>query len=280
MPRSLLQNLYPDRQQAGRQILQYAAWAILGTCSKLMPDLHWEEYDPRDGYIRTTPLPKALKTKRKRRLIEISEMNSQSPLLGLPREIRDMIWRYVVGGKQIHWRIEARKLTGKVCWSENELCYSQCLAWLWKGPGPQPVIGVMGVLLSCRQTYSETIELVHSQNTFDTTQADVIAFLPRLLLPESFNAIRNIQLLLSVWMPPSYPQNYDPSMPLEKLEKAKKNEHYYRKIWNAIWKNFTEMESLVNVRVEINVPWRLQYLWEAKEFDPGRLEAATVPWKV
>jgi hypothetical protein len=153
MPRSLLQNLYPDRQQTGRQILQYAAWAILGTCSKLMPDLHWEEYDPRDGYIRTTPLPKALKTKRKRRVIEISEMNSQSPLLGLPREIRDMIWRYVVGGKQIHWRIEARKLTGKVCWSENELCYSQCLAWLWKGPGPQPVIGVMGVLLSCRQTY-------------------------------------------------------------------------------------------------------------------------------
>jgi hypothetical protein len=108
---------------------------------------------------------------------------------------------------------------------------------------------------------------VHSQNTFDTTQADVIAFLPRLLLPESFNAIRNIQLLLSVWMPPSYPQNYDPSMQLEKLEKAKKNEHYYRKIWNAIWKNLTEMENLVNVRVEINVPWRLQYLWEAKEFD-------------
>ncbi|KAE9373969.1 hypothetical protein N431DRAFT_439057 [Stipitochalara longipes BDJ] len=268
MPRSLLQNLYPDRQQAGMQILQYATWAILGTCSKLMPDVHWEEYDPRDGYLRTTPLPKALKAKRKRRVtMEYPETNSNSPLLRLPREIRDMIWDYVVGNMQIHWRIEARKLTGKVCWSEMKLCHSQCLAWLWKGPEPQPMVGVMGVLLSCRQTYSEAIELLYSQNTFDTTQADVIAFLPRLLLPVSFNTIRNIQILLNVWMPPSYPPHYDPSMTPEKLEKAKKRGHYYRKIWNAIWRNLSEMENLVDLRVEVNVLGRMQHLWEAKEFD-------------
>jgi len=115
--------------------------------------------------------------------------------------------------------------------------------------------------------YSETVRLLYSQNTFDTTQADVIAFLPRLIVPESFNTIRHLQILLSLWMPPSYPPHYDPSMTLEKLEKEKKHGHYYRKIWNAIWKNLSEMESLASLRVEVNVLGRMQHLWEAHEFN-------------
>jgi hypothetical protein len=118
----------------------------------------------------------------------------------------------------------------------------------------------------CR--YSEAIDFLYSCNTFDTRDVDVIAFLPRLLLPHRINAIRNLQILLSVSMPPSYPSLFDQPdfIPAKKLQKARKYDHHYRNLWDAMWNNLSEMEGLVTLMVELNMLGRHDHLWEADDF--------------
>jgi hypothetical protein len=122
-------------------------------------------------------------------------------------------------------------------------------------------------LTICR--YSESIDFLYSSNTFDTNDADVIAFLPRILLPHRINKIRNVQILLSISLPPSYlPTNGRPVLTLlQPPEKIKQHNHYYKKQWNAIWKTLSEMEGLEILRVELTMHGRHDHLWEAEEFD-------------
>ena len=121
-------------------------------------------------------------------------------------------------------------------------------------------------LTICR--YSESIDFLYSCNTFDTNDADVIAFLPRILLPHRINKIRNVQILLSISLPPSYlPTNGRPVLTLlQQPEKIKQHNHYYKKQWNAIWKTLSEMEGLEILRVELTMHGRHDHLWEAEEF--------------
>lgn len=118
----------------------------------------------------------------------------------------------------------------------------------------------------CR--YSETIDFLYSCNTFDTRDADVIAFLPRLLLPHRISKIQKLQILLSVSMPPSYPSLFDRPevIPAKKLHKARKFDHSYRKLWDAMWNNLSEMEGLVTLMVELNMLGRHNHLWETNDF--------------
>jgi len=117
------------------------------------------------------------------------------------------------------------------------------------------------------------LALISVRFLVSTTFEVLVAFLPRLVRVDQLNAIRNIPILFSVWVPPSYPSAalYDPSMPPEKLEKAKKREHYERRVWKVAWKNLSTMEGLMKLRVEIHIFGRLQYLWEASEFDCVKL---------
>lgn len=121
--------------------------------------------------------------------------------------------------------------------------------------------------------YTEAINLVYSRNTFDTAEAHVVAFLPHILLPERFHAIRSFQIRITMPVPPSYPPPsfYTTTMSPEKLEKARKPEHENRTLWNMTWKNLSKMEGLVILKVEVKVDERLQHLWEVEEFDCVRL---------
>jgi len=68
-----------------------------------------------------------------------------------------------------------------------------------------------------------------------------------------------------------HPSPFQQSLAPEKREKAKKREHYYSKTWKTIWKNLSEMEGLVNLRVELMILGRQEHLWEAQEFHLTRL---------
>jgi hypothetical protein len=97
-----------------------------------------------------------------------------------------------------------------------------------------------------------------------------MAFLPRLLLRERVNAICNLQFLWTVHGPPSQPSPIQQTLASENLEKAKKRGHYYRRTWNAIWKNLAEMEGLVDLRVELHMLNSRDHQWEAQEFNQVR----------
>jgi hypothetical protein len=127
--------------------------------------------------------------------------------------------------------------------------------------------------VSDKNRYSESIDFLYSCNTFDTTDADVVAFLPRLLLLHRMNKIQNVQIRLGVSLPPSYPSNFGRPEDLdpEDLGRARKHDHYYRKLWNAIWKNLSEMEGLKTLRVELNMLGYHENLWTAEEFNCVKL---------
>ncbi len=141
------------REDARERGIYYASLILLWPIRYLLKDRYWERYNLRDVYVRTSPEPKSL-VRRKRRRISLGRVEKihLSTLLDLPREVRDVIWGYAVGNMQVHWRIQDRKLRGMVCRSNEENCQSRCMFWIQtKGQDPSPVIGVMGMLLSCRQ---------------------------------------------------------------------------------------------------------------------------------
>lgn len=83
-------------------------------------------------------------------------MNAQqSPLLRLPQEIRDIIWIYVVGNKEI-----------KTATRQPNNLLSSC------GVGKaQPLID-LSLVKTCRQIYSETVFLPYQKNTFWVRMGD------------------------------------------------------------------------------------------------------------
>jgi hypothetical protein len=97
----------------------------------------------------------------------------------------------------------------------------------------------------------------------------VIAFLPRILLPYRMNKIRNIQILLSISLPPSYlsTRGRPGVLPLQQPEKMKQYNHYHQKLWNAIWKTLSEMEGLEILRVELTMHRRHDHIWKAEKLD-------------
>lgn len=63
-----------------------------------------------------------------------------------------MIMEYVTGGMVIHWWIEERKLRGARCLIEGQTCQQNCRHYMKNyGPNPWPIMGLLGMLLSCRQ---------------------------------------------------------------------------------------------------------------------------------
>jgi hypothetical protein len=77
-----------------------------------------------DGYRRSGLLPIFLKERKRKsqghgHVEKVVMQNSQSRLLMLPREIRDMVFVEAVGGKRIHWQIIDRRLRRTVCRNEK-----------------------------------------------------------------------------------------------------------------------------------------------------------------
>ena len=63
-------------------------------------------------------------------------------------------------------------------------------------PAPRPrFIGILGWLLSCRDTYLETVNVLYGNNTLHIARMYLFVGLPRLFMPERLAAIRNIELL-------------------------------------------------------------------------------------
>jgi len=204
--------------------------------------------------------PKQLKTRKKGRRLTIENVPvpNESHLLVLPREIRDVIWRYACLDTRIHWWLNDGKLNGQLCRSNREHCQLRCTAWIEK-PGNPPFrkMGIMGLLLSCCSvlvfsgffpyrsntlSYSEIIDLVYELTVFDTREPNVIVFLPRLILPKRMDLIQEFDFLWTLRMLPR------------------------REIWEAVWKTLSLLEGLLKLTVEL-------YLTaDETSWEPGHFE--------
>ncbi|KAE9372771.1 hypothetical protein N431DRAFT_505087 [Stipitochalara longipes BDJ] len=188
--------------------------------------------------------PKHLKTRKggRRLTIESVPASNNSRLLGLPREIRDAIWRYACLNTRIHWWMNDGKLNGQLCRSSREHCQLRCTAWIQK-PGNPPFrkMGIMGLLLSCRSIYSEIVDFLYELTIFDTREPSVIVFLPRLLLPKRINLIQEFDFLWTLRALPRF------------------------QIWEAVWKTLSGLEGLLRLTVELYLTAD-EDLWEPGHF--------------
>ncbi|CAM1504838.1 Fc.00g024290.m01.CDS01 [Cosmosporella sp. VM-42] len=91
----------------------------------------------------------------------------------------------------------------------NDLCAidhtytGNCDMW----PGEIPFkcqVGAMGWLLTCRQAYTEGIEVLYRTNTFHMSSEVMIAHLPRLLLPQRLAIISSLEMIWTLKIKRSY----------------------------------------------------------------------------
>lgn len=116
--------------------------------------------------------------------------------------------------------------------------------------------------------HAEAIQYLYELNRFWTRTTDVLQFLPRLLTTESLNRIRYLNFLYLVGDPPSLAHSVHRIDNPKKMEKRNQKEHEYRKSWNAVWKTLSEMEGLVELKVQIIVVARRGSidLWKVEDF--------------
>jgi hypothetical protein len=96
--------------------------------------------------------------------------------------------------------------------------------------------------------YSEVVSLLYTLNSFDVLEADVLRFLPRLLLRENLDSIRSLEF---TWILKNPPMSF--SAPSQVTERAKRKTNYYREYWLAVWKTLSEMEGLEELTVKLHI---------------------------
>lgn len=226
--------------------------------------------DRREGYIARKPDPPALKARDPSMTLALKrdfKNSTESQLLSLPKEIREMIFNHVMGGMRICLSLSE---------SERKLI-AWCHAYYEECTGFQPYaicdftsigrrkLGLFGLLLSCRMvyvnfnfsniyhadvmtSYSEVVGLLYTQNSFDVLELDVLRFLPQLLLRENLDSIRSLEF---TWLLKNPPMSF--SAPSQLTERARRKTNYYREYWLAVWRNLSEMKGLEELTVKLHI---------------------------
>ncbi|KAL5329491.1 hypothetical protein ACEPPN_003005 [Leptodophora sp. 'Broadleaf-Isolate-01'] len=196
-----------------------------------------------------------------------------SPLLSLPREVRDMIWKRLMGGMFIHlWLDEndGKTLKGSFCWAEDENCRLRCRAWLQKkGKAKWPTIGVYGFILACAQSYAESIRYLYELNTFDTRSQEIVCRLPKLFPAHRLNAISSFTFCWTLRKPPSLSVSSRRLCIQGKLEEALRGCDRYQRHWIQTWSSLASMQGLESLRVEMNTVGResITGVWEGSDLE-------------
>jgi hypothetical protein len=89
-------------------------------------------------------------------------------------------------------------------------------------------------------SYSETISLLYSGNTFVISEPDCIEYLPRLILRQRINTISSLRF--------QWEFNGDPPV-LSLRDSLTKGMRFKKARWITIWKILAEMEALQDLRV-------------------------------
>jgi hypothetical protein len=113
--------------------------------------------------------------------------------------------------------------------------------------------------------YSETIQFLYSTNLMDMDNPDVMAFLPRFIIPARLHAIRSVNFSWALKSPPSFSSPSRWSRDPEKREKAKRKTHFYRETWEKCWATLSSMEGLVQLRIDLVISRPEE--WTVGEFD-------------
>ncbi|KAF5875836.1 uncharacterized protein Bfra_002232 [Botrytis fragariae] len=128
----------------------------------------------REGRRATKGIPDELQGRdRQDRIVWEGGVNQQdgSSLCSLPREVRDIIWKEIMGGYLIHfiWLNAYRRFDIFRCKGVNGKCIGPACQEIKKGKGVKDHWGnveLLGHLLVCRKMYEEMLPLLYGKNYF------------------------------------------------------------------------------------------------------------------
>ncbi|EFR00322.1 hypothetical protein MGYG_03324 [Nannizzia gypsea CBS 118893] len=146
----------------------------------------------------------------------------QSPLFQLPTELRFMIYECVLGSQKIHIvHTTSRQLAGINSTESSEVvdgdeaicnCVSENVVHANKKTGctfaedilapvtcKRPGIGILSLIQSCRQIYTEAIEVLYARRTFSFEQPYTFLAFAHSILPQRLNTIPGIEIAPWDW---------------------------------------------------------------------------------
>ena len=221
--------------------------------------------------IRQPYAPKPLSPKRKRALtLPLAQSNPGSKarqwtsdqahcafLRVLPYDVRRLIYKFVLAGRTFHIIRLRRRLRHVECTRHGRPSRDNSTCW-----GNPTVDGrdvhkletegfdqdLLDLLRTCRQIYTECIDILYSQTIFDISRPESLISFSATLLPQRFDSISSLQLTWSFFCNKSS----DPERPLLRGDNS---------LWKACWQIIATMKELKNIRV-----WLAMY--PANEMSP------------
>ncbi|KAF2710722.1 hypothetical protein K504DRAFT_453786 [Pleomassaria siparia CBS 279.74] len=189
-----------------------------------------------------------------------------TPLMRLPMELRQMIYRYVLGDSTMHMVLKEQKLGHLRCKAEstitcpmgyNGLTLSRECCWgkvdsanIWSpqnGNKEEPTDGgIVPLLRSCRQIYSESIKFLYSTNAFSFSDLDALRYFSCTVLPQRFNLIQNLDIEWAMAWP-----IYDPIAQQLLLVNPALYPPNDEATWEETWRIISNMPNLRVVRVSL-----------------------------
>lgn len=133
----------------------------------------------------------------------------------LPYDIRSMVLSLAFGGQTLHVDIvrqgEAWQWRGAVCDRNGSRLPSMRHAWIgpWNDPCLQWAyerkekfleeynVGIMGFLLSCRQAYAESIDVLYSANCINIQSQHLLLHLPQLIPLNRLASITSLEMVIT-----------------------------------------------------------------------------------
>lgn len=137
---------------------------------------------------------------------QLKKTQSQCVFLrNLPLEIREEIYKYVVGEDLVHIVRKGRELAHVRCkfdwpWDVVRKCWCAAAHTCYDEASQlaSTANGNAALLRTCSQIYIEAVSLIYSNNAFDFDNQDIFLFFSRSVLPQRLAQIRRLKLNLKV----------------------------------------------------------------------------------
>lgn len=199
---------------------------------------------------------------------EICTQSQSSFLYLLPLEMRQQIYQHVLGDETLHLVRLVSRLGNVKCrdpsqphpWAHRCWGISVKDSDMYWGPhdGIQEEHGgYLPLLQTCRQIYSEAIEILYSKNTFSMLHLGRLLHFSFTVLPQRMNAIRSLEL--GWYLNSIYPydtgctwNSQNPPAPYDKTT------------WERAWAILAGMDGLRNLRVDLVGRWMAPLPLEAE----------------
>jgi hypothetical protein len=232
-----------------------------------------------------------------------TSFDTPARLFQLPYDIRSIILMMAFGERTFHVDIfreeeeQAWQWRGAICrrnystlqWNMLRLPSMRNVRYAWVGPWNDPClqgvygrqckgkfpeeyhVGIIGFLLSCRQAYTEGVDILYSANCINIQSEPLLLHLPQLILPNRLASITSLEIVITAHYIKQ--DNDRPSFNLPHLKPILDNIvthcHHLRILWLAFMGNetltalplvdaFYRSKRLRNMRVEL--PARVYWL--------------------